>query len=516
MQEGLWLDERYRILRMLGKGGQGSVYLAVQERTYKFYAVKVVEKEQDGFSVESVEVWKRLSHPGLPEIVDIVETEREICLIMDYVEGKTLEEIRKEAGRLHMREVLFWGIQICEILEYLHGQEPPIVFGDIKLSNLILQGNRIVMVDLGSAMFRNSKGRISGTMEYLPEDQTLWCADPKRDVFALGKCLDKLLIHSGRRGVELEKILKKCTSPEQQNGYQTIRSCRQDLERLQQRPWILTVMMLIVFGIMMLAADVMKKERLEADVSFQYEQVMAEAANSTMEQQRELLEAAVEIDPSCETGYLELLENLLEDSKWSEEEEVRMRKLLLRSGGDGICFEDKLRENERGYAEVAWQMAMAYWYFYQGEGGKKYASQWFEKLLEMSEEAIEEKKKEQSRIYAEIGSYRLALEHGDLTGESEVDFVRYWRDLQELFELTMDEEENESLVTRLYFWQEFLTQMLHYQLEFVQAGVEEEEMKRVCKQIESAVEKMKDSNKVVLQKKKEIEAFLKNVWEEWQ
>lgn len=514
MKSGDWLDERYRILRLLGEGGQGSVYLAVQERIYKFYAVKVMAREGESFSRESVELWKRLSHPGLPEIVDIVELEAEICLVMEYVEGKTLEMLIREGVKWNVQQVISWGVEICGILEYLHDQEPPIVFGDIKLSNLILRGNHIVMVDLGSAVLRSSKGKQSGTSAYLPGGEALCEANLQRDIFALGKCMEELL-ESRRISSELRKILKKCTSLEVSQQYDNIKQCRQELEKLQYRPWMLVVMVILALGIMAAAENVMEKEQLAQDVSVQYEKLLELASDSSMDQQRNLLENAVTINPADELGYLNLLENFLEDSVFSEAEEERLRGLMMQSDGEGICLEDRLGEQKSAYAAVAWKIAMAYWYFYDGEGGKNYATQWFEKLLQLPTEAVEEKKREQSRIYADIGGYRLALEHGDKTGESEVDFLRYWEDLNRLFMMTRDEMTQEEAVIRLYFWQEFLVQMTHYHLEFVQAGIEEKQLQERKNEIKQVVEQIADRNKVIRQKKKEIEEFLKMEWEEW-
>ena len=512
MKTGDWLDQRYRLIRVLGEGGQGSVYLAIQERIYKFYAVKVVQKEQETFSRESVELWKRMSHPGLPEIVDIVETEQEICLVMEYVEGQTLEEVLDQHGQPGERKVILWSIQICEILEYLHGQNPPIIFGDIKLSNLILQKDRIVMVDLGSAVLHSSRGKQSGTREYLPPGEKYWEAGMDRDIYALGKCMERLLPDSGRFSSEMKKIQKKCVSSVEKERYQSIQHCRIDLEKLHGRPWILTVMILLTFSIMALAGEKMEKERLAVDAFARYEQLIKQAAYSSIEEQQELFTEAIEMDPACETGYLNLLEIFLEDSCLTVEEEQEFRKILLESRGDGICFEERLRKNETGYGEVAWKTAMAYWYFYQGEGGRNYASQWFARILELQQDnVLDAERREQCRIYAKLGSYRLALEHGDRTGETEVSFDVYWRDLMGLFRLTAGQE---GTMAGLYFRQELLVQMERYQLEFAEVGVAEEEMQEVKSKIKEEIQEMKNTNKAIREKKEEILKLLEDGMEE--
>lgn len=528
LKAGDWLDGRYRIIRTLGRGGEGSVYLAVQERIYKFYAVKVVEKREECFSKESVELWKRLSHPGLPEIVDVLETEQELCLVMEYVEGRTLEEVLDQQGIPGMRLIISWGIQICEILEYLHGQNPPIIFGDVKPSNLVLQKDRIILVDLGSSMLLNSKGRKSGTLEYLPpqQEQKEVTVDIYLDLYGLGKTLG-FLAAGGRKcsngsddwnlkGIsgELQKILEKCTASKVSQRYCDVRECRLALEKLQSRPWFLGAMVVLSLCVMAAAGETMKQEQNTVDATVQYEQLIQEARNSTFQDQRELLAEAIRLNPSCETGYLDFIENLLEDNCLSEKEDVELRRVLLESEGNGISCEEKLQGNQSGYGEVAYEIGMAYWYFYEGEGGKNYAVRWFQKVLQLPEESFDyPEKRAKCRIYEKIGGYRLELEHGDRTGEMAVSFQEYWEDLMDLFQIS--EKEAESTAVTLYFWQELLLQMTHYRLEFQNEGVTEEQMKDVAETIETELKIIQDSSKVVKQRKEQIQLLLDVIKEDW-
>ena len=119
LKEGTWIDGRYKILRLLGKGREGSVYLAFQEKVFRFYAVKEMEKEGICFSRESVEVWKTLHLRGLPEIVDILETQDKIYVVTEYIEGKTLQYDLEHREDLSAYLAADWCLQIIEILEYL-------------------------------------------------------------------------------------------------------------------------------------------------------------------------------------------------------------------------------------------------------------------------------------------------------------------------------------------------------------------------------------------------------------
>ncbi len=122
-------------------------------------ALKTIEKAGAAYSetagkIFAVEwsVLKQLRHPGLPIIFDIIDREDMLILVMDYFQGKTLDQLLQEQGTQPKKLVIEWGIQLCDILEYLHSNIPPIIYRDMKPSNIIQQPNgRLVLVDFGSA-----------------------------------------------------------------------------------------------------------------------------------------------------------------------------------------------------------------------------------------------------------------------------------------------------------------------------------------------------------------------------
>lgn len=491
------------------------MYLTVQERIYKFYAVKILEKREEFFSKESMELWKRLSHPGLPEIVDVVEEETRICLVMEYVEGKNLGELLETGCRLSYRQVLGWGIQICGILEYLHGQNPSIIFGDLKPSNLVLQKERIILVDLGSALMQNSRGRKSGTREYLPdwlEKEDL--PDVETDIYGLGKTLECLLTE-GRRRIpgQMQKMISRCVSPSREERFSSVFQCRTVLERLQSRRYLLGIMLTLTICVITAAGRTLRKEEESMNTELLYRDLVKTAGESREEEQKQLLQEAIRLNPACETGYLDYLDGLLEDSVLSEREDEELCSLLAASSGDGISHEDSLRENGSGYGITACRIGMAYWYFYQGEGGKRYAVSWFRKALEVPEEKFGDNLgRRRCRIYEKIGSYRIRLEHGDKTGEYSVSFHDYWEDLMELWDTL--EGPGEEMVT-LYFWQELICQMIHYRMEFEYAGVTGEQMKSVTDSIRKNMETIEEESRVILERKQQIREYLSLLEEEW-
>ena len=108
---------RYRILRELGKGGTAAVYLAEDRKLQKVWAVKILPRTACGTELALL---KKLDYPAIPRVVDVVETEADVCLVMDYMEGPSLEQILRQRGRQSEGTVRAWGMQICDILIYLH------------------------------------------------------------------------------------------------------------------------------------------------------------------------------------------------------------------------------------------------------------------------------------------------------------------------------------------------------------------------------------------------------------
>ena len=144
---GTVLDGKYEILKQIGKGGMSIVYLAMDKRLNKQWAVKEIRKTASGKNNEVVvnsllaeaNLMKRLDHPALPRIVDIIDNGQTIYVIMDYIEGESLGKILKEYGAQPQEQVLDWAKQLCDVLEYLHSQKPPIIYRDMKPDNVMLK-----------------------------------------------------------------------------------------------------------------------------------------------------------------------------------------------------------------------------------------------------------------------------------------------------------------------------------------------------------------------------------------
>ena len=154
------MDGRYEILKEIGHGGMSTVYLAMDKNLNKQWAVKEICKvgndEHEQAVVNSLlveaDLMKRLDHPALPRIVAIINTQETICIVMDYIEGETLESILTKYGAQSEETVVEWALQLCDVLSYLHSQKPPIIYRDMKPGNIMLkpEGN-LKVFDFGIA-----------------------------------------------------------------------------------------------------------------------------------------------------------------------------------------------------------------------------------------------------------------------------------------------------------------------------------------------------------------------------
>ena len=159
LEIGSIIDGKYKILNVIGKGGMSVVYLAMNERANKQWAIKEVRKDgvqnfevvKQNLIVET-DLLKRLNHPHLPSIIDVIDGDGTFLIVMDYIEGNPLSKAIKNSGAQNQDDVIEWSKQLCDVLGYLHSRKPPIIYRDMKPSNVMLKpdGN-VMLIDFGTA-----------------------------------------------------------------------------------------------------------------------------------------------------------------------------------------------------------------------------------------------------------------------------------------------------------------------------------------------------------------------------
>jgi serine/threonine-protein kinase len=206
--DGDRLQARYEIIRKLGDGGYGSVYLAQDLRlSGRRVAVKALAKATSAshkLFQQEANVLASLDHPGLVRVSDFFEDGGNHYLIMDYIEGRDLLAVAIEAQDAHkllpINRVVGWIIQACDAVAYLHSHQPPIIHRDVKPNNLLLtHRDRVVLVDFGIAKIgAETKTSIMAkaiSEGYSPPEQYIGASstNARSDVYALGATMYSLL-----------------------------------------------------------------------------------------------------------------------------------------------------------------------------------------------------------------------------------------------------------------------------------------------------------------------------------
>jgi serine/threonine protein kinase len=222
LKPGTVLVERYRILARIGEGGFGTVYKACALRhpeqvfaikEINMVALSVPEKIEvtDSFNRE-MNLLSSLQHKNLPRIHDQFSDPEHWYLVMDYIEGQTLEDLlaRFPKGRLSVEQVAWIGSQLCDVLSYLHSQSPSIIFRDVKPSNIMITPRgRLYLIDFGIARrYRAEQARDTGPLGSpgyaAPEQYGRMQSTIRTDIYGLGATLQTLL--TGQDPLEIGRL----------------------------------------------------------------------------------------------------------------------------------------------------------------------------------------------------------------------------------------------------------------------------------------------------------------------
>ncbi|MBZ9686271.1 serine/threonine protein kinase [Clostridium estertheticum] len=151
LNSGDILDQKYEVIKTLGKGGMGTVYLCKNKRLGNLWAIKeVVQDIKNTGILTEANILKNLNHVGIRRIVDIFYGNNNLYMVQDYVEGQTLKEYVKVNGKMNTEKICRITSDLCDILGYLHNQKPAIIYRDIKPSNIMITpGGKIVLIDFG-------------------------------------------------------------------------------------------------------------------------------------------------------------------------------------------------------------------------------------------------------------------------------------------------------------------------------------------------------------------------------
>ncbi len=255
MQQEIWF-QKYKILGLLGRGGTASVYLAEHVKLNSYRAIKVISKNHPLYELQRNEalLLKNLKHSCIPIIYDIEEDEESSYIVEQYLEGNTLKDYVETKGAVREDIIIHFGIQICDLIHYLHSNPKPILYVDLKPENVILSGSTVKLIDFGSAVYQEELRELqfySGTIGYAaPELYRQDRIDERCDVYGIGMLLYYMatghtvkrnqagidhIDQAGSCSVRMKNIINKCLRYNPYGRYNSVESLNKHLSALIQK-----------------------------------------------------------------------------------------------------------------------------------------------------------------------------------------------------------------------------------------------------------------------------------------
>ncbi|RKM55127.1 serine/threonine protein kinase [Butyrivibrio sp. X503] len=524
LEIGSIVGGKYKVLNVIGQGGMSTVYLAMNERANKQWAIKEVREDAvTNFQlvkqslITETELLKTLSHPYLPSIVDVIEEDGRFLIVMDYIEGNTLERALDYLGPQPQEYVIEWGIQLCDVLEYLHTREPAIIYRDLKPSNIMLRPNgTITLIDFGTAREykEENTGDTSylGTRDYAAPEQFggMGQTDARTDIYCLGATMYHLVTgHSPSEppyefkpirdwnpslSPGLEHIIEKCVQSNPEDRYNSCAEVMYDLQNYLELDkgyrkeaklsvTLFATVLIICFLATVTAIDSHSKAKtMEKDI---FTKIMADAKAADNElTAAELYTQAIIDQPNNPEGYLELLDNVfLRDDSLTKDEDELIRQIMI-TPVENSTVEKRLAQDKDVYAEVAYRYGLAYFYYYNETGNKQMAAKWFQ--LATSQRRLPKARQERASRLGKISQYYATIGKESKSGDKEVSYMDFWNDLVAIADGNITESDN--LVTALVIYKELAVQIYDNANKFKSDGVGAQEMADELDYIERHIE----------------------------
>lgn len=485
---GSLVDGKYKILSEIGRGGMSVVYMAINEKANKTWAVKEVRKDgrmdfnvvRQGLMAE-IDTLKRLSHPNLPSIVDLIEDENSFIIVMDYIEGRSLDKILADEGVQDEATVVEWAKQLCDVLGYLHSQKPPIIYRDMKPANVMLKPNGSIMViDFGTAKnYEIEYGETTGigTVGYAAPEQYIGSGlgrtDARTDIYCLGITLYYLLTNidpckhlisdKSVRAVNpalsngLDAIIQKCTQLQPSDRYQSCAELMYDLEnynaleplyKKKQKKKLSLFFATALLSALFAVGGFFLGASAESKASDTYEQKLYDASRTADYAERvQLYEECIAIPDKAGQidAYLGLIQTFKEDdAMFSVEEAAQLEKLIKNNKAE-------LQEDPEAYTELCFETGKLFWYYYSyGDGNQltraKSAIPWFRDVLNNAPEGYENLG--MARVYANIGIFYRDITTNITEASDKGLYAPLFDNLSELLS-TVAADETEKEIVRL-------------------------------------------------------------------
>ncbi len=540
LEIGSLVDGKYKILRVVGKGGMSVVYQAVNEKANKIWAVKEVRKDgiqnfevvKQNLIVET-DLLKRFNHPNLPSIIDVIDGDGTFLIVMDYIEGNSLSKALENSGAQSQDDVIEWSKQLCDVLGYLHSRKPPVIYRDMKPANVMLKpdGN-ISLIDFGTAReFKSSSVEDTtclGTQGYAAPEQYggHGQTDARTDIYCLGATMYHLvtghnpstppyemypirqwnpMLSSG-----LEEIIIKCTQRNPEDRYQSCAELLyaldhyQDLDienkKVQAFKWK-TFLVSVILTVIMFISTIGFSIAGSAMSASTYDSLILQGDNSGTPEP--YISAIKEVDPGNITAYSKLLDLYTADNSISQEEFSTLQE--LETENENLL----LSENKEAFIND-YVMKLAKYTFFAYEGSQSEA---WSRAAKLYNKAVNNTENKNTKARAEL-LYELATDYQsrnnrDVAGDNNIDKDKFWNSMQKLADGSLAEKETLNITLKCY--QFVVTDIYNNNTDFKRIGITERELTELLKTIENTVNKIELSDSFKISSDTELQHMADNI-----
>lgn len=549
LEIGSLVDGKYKILSEIGHGGMSVVYMAINEKANKTWAVKEVRKDgrmdfnivRQGLMAE-IDTLKRLKHPYLPSIVDVIEDDETFIIVMDYVEGRSLDKILEEHGVQQESGVVEWAKQLCDVLGYLHSRTPAIIYRDMKPANVMLKPDgTVTLIDFGTAKnYEINYGETTGigTIGYAAPEQYIGSGlgrtDARTDIYCLGMTLYHLLTgqdpcrnlisDTSIRAVNpalsrgLDSIIRKCTAHQPEDRYQSCEELMYDLEnyeileplykKKQKRKFSIFIGTLAA-SVLCVAAGLTFHFAASAKASETYNNLLYEASRSVdYDTKISLYEQCMELPDmgGRKDAYLGMIQAFKEnDAVFTVNEANLLDKYIMN-------HKDELQANKRDYTEICFETGKLFWYYYDyGDGSDnqvtraKSAIEWFQDVVDQVPQDYENLG--MAKAYASIGMFYRDITTNITEASDKGNYKPLFDNLTELIP-AVAENADENEIVRLELVELTRGALQQYATKFKVDGVTEQEILSLYQQLEQVTDAIQTTTDVTDAKRSTIKSLM--------
>lgn len=521
----------YTILRKVGSGAMSDVYLASNEKANQQWAVKVVRKDgpvdstikKQRLAVE-IEIMKGLRHKHLPRIIDVQEAEDSYIIIMDFVEGISLDKAMAEAGGpLPERDVIQWAIQLCDTLQYLHTKEPPIIYRDMKPHNIMRRpDNTIALIDFGTAR-EYKDGNASDTIalgtkgyaapeQFMDSNSKVQQTDARTDIYGLGVTLHHLLTgknptlppyelrpireYNPSLSEGLEAIIQKCIQPDPAKRQQSAAELKYELMDLDKNTEVyrkkmigklVTFLVPAALSVVMAITSMVMLGMSNRKLNENYEHQLVQA------QSVEEIYRVILTDPTRSEAYELLNEFVVSDDIVTAKEGELLNQLLvgLNDQNDNgynrnvYVLEELETADPEMYRKICFDFGWSLISRYEGDDDSRYkiAAKWLEPVR--NEDSNNGRNAE---MFCQISEIIMKIKRLSNSKVTETDSLAKERmALWELVQNLRNESEQFEEVRRLECWVEITKLAERYTADFLRV-VEGRELIQMLQDLKTAAE----------------------------